>query len=78
MDSCGAPEKRRQIQKMTPARSTKGKSSEEELEPCVQKTKQVEYQIQDGIPGLKMRFGPTNRNVKWTPVIPMQSCFFSN
>ena len=37
--------KRRQIWKMTPTRSTKAESSEEE-------------------------FRPTNRNVKWTPVIP--------
>ena len=37
--------KKRQIWKMTPTRSTKAESSEEE-------------------------FGPTNRNVKWTPVIP--------
>ena len=62
--------KRRQIRKMTLTRSTNPESSEEELESCVRKAKQVEYQIRDGMPGLKMRFGPTNRNVKWTPVIP--------
>ena len=61
--------KRRQIRKTTPTRSTKAEWSEEELESCVRKAKQVEYQIRDGMPGLKMRFGPTNWNVKWTPVI---------
>ena len=62
--------KRRQIRKMTTARSTKAESSEEELETCVWKAKQVVYKIRDGMPGLKMRFGPTNRNIKWTPVTP--------
>ena len=37
--------KRRQIQKITPTRSTNAESSEEELESCVRKAKQVEYQI---------------------------------
>ena len=68
--------KRRQIRKMTPTRSTNAESSEEELESCVWKAKQVEYQIRDGMPGHEMacqgtRWGlPTNWNVKWTPVIP--------
>ena len=57
---------------MTTAWSTEGESSEEELTSCVRKAKQVVYQTQDGMPGLKMRFGPTNRNIKWTPVIPMR------
>ena len=39
--------KRRQIRKMTPTRSTNAESSEEELEFCVRKAKQVEYQILD-------------------------------
>ena len=55
---------------MTTARSTKAESSDEELKICVWKAKQVVYQIRDGMPGLKMRFGPTNRNIKWTPVTP--------
>ena len=48
---------------MTPSKSTKAESSEEELESCVRKAKQVENQIRDGTPGLKMRFGSTNQNV---------------
>ena len=53
---------------MTPSRSTNAESSKEELESCVRKAKQkqIEYMYQI----LKMRFGPTNQNVKWTPVIP--------
>jgi len=51
-------------------RSTEAESSEEELETCVRKAKQVVDQIRNGMPGLKMRFGPTNRNIKWTPVTP--------
>ena len=47
--------KRRQIRKMTTARSSEGESSEEELTSCVQKAKQVVYQTRDGMPGLKMR-----------------------
>jgi len=52
---------------MTP---TKPETIDKELESCVRKAKQVVYQVQDGTPRLKMRFGLTNRNVKWTPVIP--------
>ena len=55
---------------MTTARTTEAESSEEELETCVWKAKQVVYQIRDGMPGLKMRFGPTNRNIKRTPDTP--------
>ena len=59
-----------QIRKMTPTRSTNPEFSEEEFDSSVQKANQVEYQIPNGMPGLKMRFGSTNRNVKWTLVIP--------
>ena len=59
-----------QIRKMTPTRSTNPESSEEEFDSSVQKANQVEYQIPNGMPGLKMRFGSTNWNVKWTLVIP--------
>ena len=62
-----AGKKRRQVQKMTP---TKSEMSDEELESGAWKAKQVVYQVRDGTPRLKMRFGLTNRNVKWTPVIP--------
>ena len=52
---------------MTP---TKPETIDKELESGVWKAKQVVYQVQDGTPRLKMRFGLTNQNVKWTPVIP--------
>ena len=56
-----AGKKRRQVQKMTP---TKSEMSDEELESGAWKAKQVVYQVRDGTPRLKMRFGLTNRNVK--------------
>ena len=50
--------------------STRPESSDEEFEVRIQKARQVEYQVRDGIPGLKTRLGPTNRSATWTPVIP--------